>query len=130
MSVDPDVMIVDEALATGDIAFVRKCERRIRELCDSGATILFVSHNMTQINSLCDRSLLLMKGKIVCDGPPLDVFNRYRELYVRAEAERLADKARNEKFVPIGGNGGVVLKEVTLKKKRALRVMPSTPASR
>lgn len=117
MSVDPDVMIVDEALATGDIAFVRKCERRIRELCDSGATILFVSHNMTQINSLCDRSLLLMKGKIVCDGPPLDVFNRYRELYVRAEAERLADKARNEKFVPIGGNGGVVLEEVTFKNK-------------
>jgi len=117
MSVDPDIMIVDEALATGDIAFVRKCERRIRELCDSGATILFVSHNMTQINSLCDRSLLLMKGQLVCDGSPLEVFDKYRELYVQSEAERLAEKARNEKYVSTGGDGGVVLEDVTLTDK-------------
>ena len=52
MSVDPDILIVDEALATGDIAFVRKCERRIWELCNSGATILFVSHNMMQVTAL------------------------------------------------------------------------------
>lgn len=112
MSVDPDIMIVDEALATGDIAFVRKCERRIRELCDSGATILFVSHNMTQINSLCDRSMLLMKGQLVCDGSPLEVFDKYRELYVQSEAERLAEKTRNEKYVSTGGDGGVVLEDV------------------
>ena len=117
MSIDPDVMIVDEALATGDIAFVRKCERRIRELCDSGATILFVSHNMTQINSLCDRSLLLMRGKVVSDGSPLEVFDKYRELYVQSEAERLAVKARDEKFVPTAGNGEVVLEEVTFTDK-------------
>jgi ABC-type polysaccharide/polyol phosphate transport system ATPase subunit len=117
MSVDPDIMIVDEALATGDIAFVRKCERRIRELCDSGATILFVSHNMTQINSLCDRSLLLMKGQLVCDGSPLEVFDKYRELYVQSEAERLAEKARNEKYVSTGGDGGVVLEDVILTDK-------------
>ncbi len=111
MSVDPDIMIVDEALATGDIAFVRKCERRIRELCQSGATILFVSHNMMQINSLCDRSLLLMKGRLVESGPPVEVFNRYRELYVEGEGERLAEKAKNEKFVLTGGNGEVTLEE-------------------
>jgi lipopolysaccharide transport system ATP-binding protein len=115
MSVDPDIMIVDEALATGDIAFVRKCEKRIRELCASGATILFVSHNMMQINSLCDRSLLLIKGKVVCGGPPLEVFNRYRELYVKTEGERLADKSRNEKFLVTGGNGGVTLEAVVFR---------------
>jgi lipopolysaccharide transport system ATP-binding protein len=112
MSVDPDIMIVDEALATGDIAFVRKCERRIRELCASGATILFVSHNMIQINSLCDRSLLLMKGKVICSGPPLEVFNQYRELYVETESERLAKAAKKEKFVRVGGNGELSLEEV------------------
>ena len=117
MSVDPDIMIVDEALATGDIAFVRKCERRIRELCASGATILFVSHNMMQINSLCDRSLLLIKGKVVCSGLPLEVFNRYSELYVKTEGERLADKSRNEKFLVTGGNGGVTLEDVVFRDK-------------
>jgi ABC-type polysaccharide/polyol phosphate transport system ATPase subunit len=117
MSVDPDVMIVDEALATGDIAFVRKCERRIRELCASGATILFVSHNMMQINSLCDRSLLLIRGKVVYSGPPLEVFNRYREIYVETEGERLAEKARNEKFMMMGGNGGVSLEGAVFRNK-------------
>jgi ABC-type polysaccharide/polyol phosphate transport system ATPase subunit len=112
MSVDPDIMIVDEALATGDIAFVRKCERRIRELCASGATILFVSHNMMQINSLCDRSLLLMRGKVICSGQPLEVFNEYRELYVETEGERLARAAKNEKFVRVAGNGELSLEEV------------------
>jgi ABC-type polysaccharide/polyol phosphate transport system ATPase subunit len=117
MSVDPDIMIVDEALATGDIAFVRKCERRIRELCASGATILFVSHNMTQINSLCDRSLLMMKGKLVASGAPMDVFNRYRELYVQSEDERLAETARNERFMVTGGNGGVSLESIVFRDK-------------
>lgn len=115
MSVEPDIMIVDEALATGDIAFVRKCERRIKELCASGATILFVSHNMTQINSLCDRSILLMKGKVVATGSPVDVFNRYRELYIKAEGDRLADRANNERFLAVGGNGDITLEEVNFR---------------
>jgi ABC-type polysaccharide/polyol phosphate transport system ATPase subunit len=117
MSVDPDIMIVDEALATGDIAFVRKCERRIRELCAGGATILFVSHNMMQINSLCDRSLLLIKGKVVFSGPPLEVFNRYREVYVKTEGERLAERTKDEKFMVMGGNGGVSLEGVVFRDK-------------
>jgi hypothetical protein len=117
MSVDPDIMIVDEALATGDISFVRKCERRIKDLCASGATILFVSHNLMQINSLCDRSLLLMKGKVACDGPPLEVFNRYRELYAKTEGERLAEKTSNEKFLMVGGDGGVSLEDVIFRDK-------------
>jgi ABC-type polysaccharide/polyol phosphate transport system ATPase subunit len=112
MSVDPDIMIVDEALATGDIGFVRKCERRIRELCASGATILFVSHNMTQINNLCDRSLLMMKGKVVCSGLPLEVFNRYRELYLQSENGRLQEKQKDQKYTLLAGNGDVTIRDV------------------
>jgi ABC-type polysaccharide/polyol phosphate transport system ATPase subunit len=115
MSVDPDILIVDEALATGDIGFVRKCERRIRELCASGATILFVSHNMTQINNLCDRSLLMMKGKVVSSGPPLEVFNRYRELYLQDEDERLLETHRDQRYIPIGGNGDVTVENVVFR---------------
>lgn len=111
MSIDPDILIVDEALATGDAGFVRKCEKRIRELCQSGATILFVSHNMTQINALCDRSILLIKGRIECVGPPVEVFDRYREVYVEHENVRLA-KAHSDTAFRVVSEGAVALKDV------------------
>jgi ABC-type polysaccharide/polyol phosphate transport system ATPase subunit len=115
MSVNPDVLIVDEALATGDIAFVRKCEHRIRELCASGATVLFVTHNLIQVNNLCDRSILLMNGKVVCSGPPIEVFNRYRELYVEHENHRLMEAQKNEHFSLVAGDGSISLQDVTFR---------------
>jgi lipopolysaccharide transport system ATP-binding protein len=54
---DPDIFIVDEALAAGDSYFVNKCFRRIREICNSGATVLFVSHGTNQIAKLCQRAI-------------------------------------------------------------------------
>jgi ABC-type polysaccharide/polyol phosphate transport system ATPase subunit len=114
MSIDPDILIVDEALATGDAGFVRKCERRIRELCRSGATILFVSHNMTQINALCDRSILLMKGKVECIGSPLEVFERYKVLYVENENRRLAAMSADPRAHAVVENA-IVLKGVTFR---------------
>jgi ABC-type polysaccharide/polyol phosphate transport system ATPase subunit len=115
MSVDPDILIVDEALATGDIVFVRKCERRIRELCASGATVLFVSHNLIQVNNLCDRSILLMKGRVAYSGPPVDVFHKYRELYVEHENVRLAEAQKTETFALVAGDGAVSLTAVVFR---------------
>ncbi len=68
MSIEPEILIVDEALATGDMYFVHKCQQRIEELCRSGATILFVSHNIRQIESLCSRCVVLDQGGLVFDG--------------------------------------------------------------
>lgn len=85
MSIDPDILIVDEALATGDARFVRKCGQRIRELCTSGATILFVSHNLTQIETLCTRALLLEHGRLVKDGTPAEVAREYNDRVRAAE---------------------------------------------
>ncbi|MCA3265842.1 MAG: ABC transporter ATP-binding protein [Azospirillum sp.] len=85
MSIDPDILIVDEALATGDAHFVRKCAKRIRELCSSGATILFVSHNLTQIETLCTRALLLERGRLIMDGAPAEVTREYNERVRAAE---------------------------------------------
>ena len=68
MSVAPDIMIVDEALATGDTYFVKKCARRIRDLVSGGTTILFVSHNLHQIVELCDRAYLMSKGQMISEG--------------------------------------------------------------
>lgn len=62
--VDPDIFIVDEALAAGDSYFVTKCFRRIREICNSGATVLFVSHGTHQIAQLCQRAIWIDDGQI------------------------------------------------------------------
>lgn len=62
--VDPDIFIVDEALAAGDSYFVTKCFRRIREICDSGATVLFVSHGTSHIAQLCQRAIWIDGGEI------------------------------------------------------------------
>jgi len=77
MSIDPDILIVDEALATGDVYFVQKSSRRIRELCNSGATILFVSHNLSQVQEICQRALFMAEGRIVGEGRPSEMIAAY-----------------------------------------------------
>jgi homopolymeric O-antigen transport system ATP-binding protein len=115
MSADPEILIVDEALATGDMAFVRKCEQRIRQLCAGGVTVLFVTHNLMQVNNLCDRSILLMNGRIACSGAPVEVFNRYRELYIEDENRRLAKAQEGQQYSLVGGDGSVALRNVTFR---------------
>ncbi len=67
-SLRPEVLIVDEVLAVGDMAFQRKCMGRMREVGQSGCTVLFVSHNMPAVESLCTRAVLLDDGRVVGDG--------------------------------------------------------------
>ncbi len=66
---DPDILLLDEVLAVGDFAFQRKCMTFARRLEQKGATILFVSHNMHSIKTMCERVIYLKKGQIVFDGP-------------------------------------------------------------
>jgi ABC-type polysaccharide/polyol phosphate transport system ATPase subunit len=77
ISVNPDIFIVDEALAAGDAYFVSKCLMRIREICTSGATVLFVSHSTDLVRRLCSRALLIESGSIVMDGSALDLTSFY-----------------------------------------------------
>lgn len=75
---DPDILIVDEVLAVGDAAFRKRCLERMGEIAStSGRTILFVSHNMAAIRSLCTRAILLDHGTVTAEGPPDDVIARY-----------------------------------------------------
>jgi ABC-type polysaccharide/polyol phosphate transport system ATPase subunit len=92
MSIDPDILIVDEALATGDVYFVQKCQRRIDELCRSGATILFVSHNTKQIESLCSRCLVLDRGRLRFNGPPEEATLHYVQAVHDARTRRIAEE--------------------------------------
>ncbi len=77
VSISPDILIVDEALATGDSAFAAKCFRRFREICDSGATVLLVTHWSGYLPRVCTRGVLMEQGEIREVGPPDVIANRY-----------------------------------------------------
>ncbi|MCC5877381.1 MAG: ABC transporter ATP-binding protein [Candidatus Sumerlaeia bacterium] len=76
----PEILIVDEALSVGDARFSQKCTRRIREIREQGATILFVSHDPSAVSSLCDEAILLNKGTIQSLGTPRQVLEDYNAL--------------------------------------------------
>jgi ABC-type polysaccharide/polyol phosphate transport system ATPase subunit len=86
VSADPEILIVDEALSVGDTVFQHRCLRRIKEMQQNGATILFVSHDPHAVRALCSRAVLLNGGRMEADGDPTDVLNRYRELIMSREA--------------------------------------------
>ncbi|QLE42339.1 ABC transporter ATP-binding protein [Nostoc sp. C052] len=77
VSVDPDILIVDEALAVGDIYFQQKCFERIRNLTRMGTTLLFVSHDSSVIHKICNRALFMEAGNLVLDAKPRQVIDLY-----------------------------------------------------
>ncbi|HNB51568.1 MAG TPA: ABC transporter ATP-binding protein [Anaerolineales bacterium] len=74
---DPEILVVDEVLAVGDAGFQKKCLGKMSDVAQGGRTILFVSHNMQAIRSLCSRSILLEEGKMICDAPTTDTLQTY-----------------------------------------------------
>lgn len=80
IATSPQILIIDEALAVGDAVFQHRCMRRIKEMQENGTTILFVSHDPSAIRALCNRAILLNHGKIVAEGTPADVLNRYQKI--------------------------------------------------
>ena len=77
ISVEPDVLIIDEALAAGDAYFVQKCLSRIKDICESGATVFFVSHSTDLVRRLCSRAILIDGGRLLLDGAAIDVCSEY-----------------------------------------------------
>ena len=75
--VDPDILIVDEALAVGDAVFSNRCVRKFEELRERRVTVLFVSHDLGLVKQISDRAILLLNGHIAAQGSPNDVINRY-----------------------------------------------------
>jgi lipopolysaccharide transport system ATP-binding protein len=74
---DPEILVVDEVLAVGDAAFQKKCLGRMRDVSTEGRTVLFVSHNMAAIRSLCGRGILLAEGNKIFDGGAGECVDRY-----------------------------------------------------
>jgi lipopolysaccharide transport system ATP-binding protein len=99
VSVEPDILVVDEALAVGDEMFQRKCFGRIRAIRENGGTILFVSHAAGSVVELCDRAVLLDRGELILEGTPKFVVGKYHQL-VNApleESERLRTEIKSLK---------------------------------
>lgn len=116
ISVEPEILIIDEALAAGDGAFIAKCFERIREICASGATVLFVSHNTYLVQRLCGRALWIESGSVQGDGDPAYVCRDYEVALRTHEAgERAArlqlDRRRfsDDATAPSHGAAAIVL---------------------
>jgi len=77
---DPDILLVDEVLSVGDESFQQKCNQKIGELRSKGKTIIFVSHSLETVHTLCSRCLLLDKGQVIQIGPTPDVVHTYLRL--------------------------------------------------
>ncbi len=131
---EPEILLVDEVLAVGDAAFQRKSLAKMSEVAKQGRTVLFVSHNLATIQALCQRGVLLEKGKAVADGPIAETVDHYLRSLERAASDdllartdrdgrawertlvrRLAvyDGSSGQADVVVGGRGAKIVVEVT-----------------
>jgi ABC-type polysaccharide/polyol phosphate transport system ATPase subunit len=139
-SVEPDILIIDEALAVGDAVFQHRCLRRINELHERGATVLFVSHDAAAVRALCSRAILLKAGSVIADGKPADVLNIYqkiimeREQAYEAEAGTLSSEPTQaeESLAPVSyayrhgdGSAGIIGAELTDASRARVEIVES-----
>lgn len=108
----PDLLIIDEALSVGDTYFQHKSFDRIRSLQSQGTSLLFVSHDMQAIMSLCTRALLIEQGKLLLDADPESVMNRYNLLIAQREEEGERHVRHVESTIGIAGTGEAVTTSV------------------
>src|ERR1700736_1544354 len=93
---DPDILLLDEVLAVGDVAFQVKCLERITELRKGGRTIVFVSHDVASVYRLCDRAILLGHGRVLMDGPARSVIDQYQQMTFAAESAPLEEESGSD----------------------------------
>ena len=91
INIDPEILIVDEALSVGDVFFQLKCFKKFEEFKASGKTILFVSHDLSSIEKYCDKAILLDKGRNIAEGSPIEIINRYKKIMTGMTAEEVEE---------------------------------------
>jgi len=89
---EPEILVVDEVLAVGDVNFQAKCLGKMEDVGKSGRTVLFVSHNMAMISRLCSRAIMLRQGRLVADAPTQGVIEQYLAEGYRAAETQLAQR--------------------------------------
>lgn len=113
--VTPDVLLVDEALAVGDAVFQHKSKGRIRQLVENGTSLLVVSHDRNTVTSMCDRSILLAKGKVIMDGRTSEAFDYYHALLAASGKNNVSLKnIDGNKLQVTSGSGEAFIEKITL----------------
>jgi hypothetical protein len=107
--VDPEILIVDEALAVGDAVFANRCVRKFEELRERKITVLFVSHDLGLVKQLSERAILLLNGRIEAQGTPSDVINRYIGLVLEKQEARQEKQKRFESSYRHGDGSSEIL---------------------
>ena len=100
INIDPEILIVDEALSVGDAFFQAKCYKKFEEFKEAGKTILFVSHDLSTIQRYCDRAILLNKGHVIGEGLPSEMIDMYK----RALVGQLDDEDTSGESDKVGGD--------------------------
>ena len=112
--VDPEILIVDEALAVGDAIFANRCVRKLEELRERKITILFVSHDLGMVKRLAHRALLMLEGRVFAEGSPRDVVNRYVGLVHDREVAQQARERETGTASFRHGDGASRIEEIQL----------------
>ena len=109
INVDADILLIDEILAVGDAAFQAKCFRKLQEIKGRGTTIVIVSHAMSQLELICDRSIWIADGLVRMEGKPRDVHPRYMEWMSRKtqQEEKKEDERENEETSETDSEGNL-----------------------
>jgi ABC-type polysaccharide/polyol phosphate transport system ATPase subunit len=101
VNVDPDILVIDEALAVGDGHFQKKCIDRIRDFQEAGKTILFCSHSLYYVSSICNRTMWLDRGRMMRYGPSLDVVHEYETFLLERDREVAATESGPASHTPV-----------------------------
>ncbi|MBV8847614.1 MAG: ABC transporter ATP-binding protein [Bryobacterales bacterium] len=130
--VDPEILIVDEALAVGDAIFANRCIKKFEQLKKRGVTVLFVSHDLGLLKRLSDRAALMLKGQVAAYGAPSEVVNRYVGLVLeRQEPEREVQSSKMASGSYRHGDGASRILDIELRDKRgpARSLEPGSPVT-
>ncbi|MDE7224964.1 MAG: ABC transporter ATP-binding protein, partial [Acetatifactor sp.] len=127
INIDPEILIVDEALSVGDVFFQAKCYRKFEEFKKKGKTILFVSHDLSSISKYCDRVYLLNQGELLGEGTPKKMIDAYKQVLVGQyeetgpEPESGGEARQNPELLEYGTHQAEIL-EAYIMDERDMRV--------
>lgn len=96
INIDPEILVVDEALSVGDVFFQSKCYHKFEEFKKQGKTILFVSHDLGSVSKYCDRVILLNQGEMLDEGTPKAMVDMYKQLLVHQDPVKQAENTEPE----------------------------------